>query len=324
MKLLRKERLNNGRRHIYFLGFKIFSYKKKQRITTNQHEELNDFIVLCTDEKLPILLKKEFFKRTGKMPDEELETLTEKIIWNQMFGSTKMKEKLSDKYNVREFISQTIGKEYLIPLLAVWDKISEINIDSLPNRFVVKFSEGSGKNFLVKDKTTLNINTLKEKIRNWQNNYFWTQSFEMQYKNNSRKIIVEEFINTKIEYKLWMFNQECKFIKIEIMQTFAEDGKPDKQFGKYFYPDWTPADFKTIGEEPNFEIPKPKKLSELLKVAKTLSEGFDFVRIDFFEDYDGNIKFGEMTFSPAAGNIHFVPQSKNKEFGKQLTLNKNI
>ena len=143
---------------------------------------------------------------------------------------------------------------------------------------------------------------------------------EMQYKDSPRKIIIEEFIDTKIEYKLWIFHGKCQFIKIEIMNDFAENGKPANQYGKYFYPDWVPADFRTIGKEPEYDIPKPKKLSEMIKIAEKWAKPFDFVRVDFYETKNDELKFGEITFSPAAGDIHFVPESKNVEFGRLFKI----
>ena len=104
------------------------------------------------------------------------------------------------------------------------------------------------------------------------------------------------------------------------MNEFATTGKPKNQTGKYFYPDWTAADFKTVGNEPRHEIPKPKKLKELLEISEKLASQFDFVRVDFFETNDGELKFGEMTFSPAAGRVHFVPSIKDTLFGQMFKL----
>mgnify|MGYP002620804718 CR=1 FL=1 len=40
----------------------------------------------------------------------------------------------------------------MIPLLGVWDKPEDIDLDSLPNQFVLKVNWGSGQNIIVKDK----------------------------------------------------------------------------------------------------------------------------------------------------------------------------
>ena len=237
-----------------------------------------------------------------------------------MFDVTPQKTLLADKYTVRQYVADTIGEKYLVKLLGVWDNVSQIDFEKLPQKFVFKHSEGSGKVFLIPAINQVNLEELKNILRNWELNLFWTVNLEMQYRDSVRKIIAEEYLDTKIEYKLWCFAGKCRFIKIEIMNEYASNGKPANQTGQYFYPDWSPADFKTVGAEPTVTIEKPKKLNELLMVTEKLASSFDFVRIDFFETTDGNLRFGEMTFSPAAGRIHFVPESKDAEFGKWFNM----
>lgn len=323
-RLFYKECLPNGKRVIYFMGHKLYTYYKyREKLIKTEIEKVEIPARYISDDKLGLYLQEKFFERTGKLFDEKLTGLNEKIIWLQMFDASDLKGRLSDKYGVREYVANTIGKKYLIRLLGHWDSLVDFDIDSLPQKFVLKFSEGSGKNCLVPDKNKINQEQLLYIMRKWALEPYWCNFCEMQYKKNLNKYIAEEYIDTKIEYKLWMFHGECRFIKIEIMCGFAENGKTEKQYGKYFYPDWRPADFSTIGDEPEYEIPKPKKLKELLNIATKLASPFSFVRIDFFETQDGELKFGEMTFSPAAGNIHFEPKDKNKQFGEWLTINNN-
>jgi hypothetical protein len=315
MKIFRKEHCPNGRRHIYVCGIKVASYKK--HVGTTKVVVSNELpLKYIANDRLPILLRDKFFEYTGKLPTEKLETLNEKIIWASMFDVTPLKVQCADKYAVRDYVKKIIGEKYLIKLLAKFDDICEVKFDKLPDKFVFKFSEGSGKVYLVPDKKKLDVKSLLSRIREWVLNDFWTLRMEMQYKDSVRKILVEEFLNTKIEYKLWMFHGKCEFIKIEIMNDFAENGKPDNQYGKYFYPDWSPADFRTIGTEPNFDISRPHCLDELICCAEKLAKPFEFVRVDFYETEDGYLKFGELTFSPAGGSIHFIPADKDKEFGK--------
>ncbi len=317
-RFLYKERCSDGKRIIYFMGHRFYTYYKGGIQSINTTIDMPARYI--ADDKLPLFLQDKFFERTGKLPNERLTGLNEKIIWMQMFDASDAKGKLSDKYGVREYVANTIGEKYLIPLLGCWDTISDVDIAKLPQKFVLKFSEGSGKNYLVPDKDKVDTEHMFSTMRRWALEPYWCNFCEMQYKKNLNKYIAEEYIDTKIEYKLWMFHGECRFIKIEIMCEYAENGKPTNQYGKYFWPDWKPADFCTIGDEPEHEIEKPTKLEELLQIAKKLAEPFNFVRIDFFETKDGELKFGEMTFSPAAGNIHFQPETKDIEFGKWLTV----
>ncbi|MBR5153981.1 MAG: glycosyltransferase [Alphaproteobacteria bacterium] len=324
IKLFKKEQTTNGRRHIYLCGVKIFSYNKKHKKSASggniAYIPRQQIARYCGADRIPTLLRDQFYQRTGKLPTEELITLNEKIIWASMFDVTELKTKLADKYTVREYVENTIGNKYLIKLIGVWDTVNEVKLDNMPQKFVLKHSEGCGKVYLVPNKNVMNLANITSVLRKWAIAEFWTEALEMQYKDSARKFIAEEYVDTKLEYKLWCFGGKCKFIKIEIMNEFATDGKPKNQTGKYFFPDWSPADFRTVGAEPVNEIPKPKKLDELIQVAEKLATPFDFVRVDFFETNDGELKFGEMTFSPAAGNIHFDPETKNVEYGALFKL----
>lgn len=49
-----------------------------------------------------------------------------------------------DKYLVRKYIADKIGEEYLIPLLGVYNGAEEIDVDQLPEEFVIKCTHDSG------------------------------------------------------------------------------------------------------------------------------------------------------------------------------------
>jgi hypothetical protein len=68
----------------------------------------------------------------------------------KLYDSTYEKTRLADKYLVREWIKDTIGEEYLVPLLGVWDRFEEIDFDKLPENYVLKCNHGSGMNLVVK------------------------------------------------------------------------------------------------------------------------------------------------------------------------------
>ena len=65
------------------------------------------------------------------------------------------------------------------------------------------------------------------------------------------------------------------------------------------------------------QLPRPKFLDEMIAVAEKLAAPFDFVRVDFYETTDGELKFGELTFSPTAGNIEWAPDNDaiQKKYG---------
>ena len=76
--------------------------------------------------KLKELSEAEIIQRLGilyeqrighKLDWENLSTYTEKMQWEKIYDNNPQKVILADKYLVRQWIMDTIGEEYLIPLL---------------------------------------------------------------------------------------------------------------------------------------------------------------------------------------------------------------
>ena len=57
-----------------------------------------------------------------------------------------------EKYKVKNYVTNIIGKEYIIPTLAVYNNANEINFDKLPNQFVLKCNHDSKSVIVCKDK----------------------------------------------------------------------------------------------------------------------------------------------------------------------------
>ena len=70
------------------------------------------------------------------------------------------------------------------------------------------------------------------------------------------------------------------------------------------------------------KIKSPEFLDEMIKVAEKLAKPFNFVRVDFYETVDGKLMFGELTFSPSAGNLEYAPDNDaiQKKYGALFKL----
>ena len=55
----------------------------------------------------------------------------------------------------------------------------------------------------------------------------------------------------------------------------------------------------------------------MIKYAEKLSEDFKFVRVDFYND-NGNIIFGELTFTPACCCAPYYSKQGNIELGNLI------
>ena len=95
---------------------------------------------------------------------------------------------LADKFQVRKFIAEKVGQEYLVLQIRVYDRTDKIIIDGLPQQFIIKANHGSGWNIICWDKDNFNWGDAEIKLNQWlkTNNYQYFR--EWNYKNKKPKI----------------------------------------------------------------------------------------------------------------------------------------
>ena len=267
------------------------------------------------------ILTKIFQHNIGKPLDlNNVRTFTEKLQWLKLYDATPLKSRLADKYLVRRWVAEKIGDQYLIPLLGVWNDFDDINFDDLPDQFILKCNHGSGMNIIVRDKKSFDKQRAREKINAWLAVNFAAHYFELHYTRIDRKIIAEKFMANGdapdlIDYKFWCFDSKPTYCKTMTERT--TELRID-----YFDMNFQHMDFEQ-NNHPNSDhperIPPPKNFELMKKLAAKLAEGFAFVRVDFYE-IEGKVYFGEMTFTPGAGNFYYKSEGTDEYLGKLLKL----
>ena len=274
-----------------------------------------DHILLPDKLYLTYLFKKNIGKRINwKNP----KTFNEKLQWLKLYDRRPEYSTYVDKYKVREYISKTIGEEYLIPLLGVWDNPDEIDFDKLPNQFVLKCNHDSGGLCICEEKSTFNIEACKEKLRKSLNTNYYMIAREWPYKNVPRKIIAEKYMVDESgyelkDYKIFNFNGEPKFIQVDF-DRFVN------HYRNLYTTDWRYIEAKIeFPTNPNRLIPRPNVLEVMLELAKKLSKGIPHVRTDFY-CINNKVYFGEMTFYHGSGFEKFEPEKWDYILGNWIKL----
>jgi len=65
-------------------------------------------------------------------------------------------ELYADKVLVNNWVSKSIGSDFIMPTIGVWGDSFDIDFSELPDSFILKANHGSGWNILVPDKQALN------------------------------------------------------------------------------------------------------------------------------------------------------------------------
>lgn len=239
---------------------------------------------------------------------------TQKLQWLKLFYRDERIEMCTDKYTAREYVKKAGHPEILNELLGAYDNAEEIDLDALPEKFVLKASHGSGWNIICRDKSELNWKMYKKIINSWMKQNLYIYGREWNYQNLKPKIIVEKYIESKngqlTDYKIFCFNGTIAFIQVD-NDRFSDH----KQ--SYFDPDWNLLPFAT-GHKTQQES-CPTQFEIMKQLAMELSKPFPHVRMDFYE-VDGKIYFGEFTFFDGSGFYTYDPDKWDFIWGEKLTL----
>ncbi len=276
-------------------------------------------LIRLTDKKY---LEYRFLSEMGyKLNLKNPQTFNEKLQWLKLYDRNPEYTKMVDKYEVREYIKEKIGEEYLIPLIGVYDKFDDIDFDKLPNQFVIKCNHDSGGLIICKDKNRLDIETARKKInRSLKTNYYYSGR-EWPYKNVKPRIIIEKYMEDSnksdlIDYKLFCFNGIPKIVLV-CSERFSSSNMCETWFDM----NWKLIDMTESGHRVDSTISKPKQLKKMVELSKKLSKNIPFIRVDWYEIGD-KLYFGELTFYPASGFEKFEPKEWNKKIGDMLSIDK--
>lgn len=247
-------------------------------------------------------------------------TLNEKLQWLKFYNKNPQYTEMVDKYGVREYVKKTIGEEYLIPLLGVWDKFDDIDFDKLPKEFVLKCSHDSGGLVICRNKDELDKAAAREKIgKSFARNYYYRWR-EWPYRNIRPRIIAEQFMEDDLlgglpDYKFFCFDG-----RVDCVMVCVDRHLHDVKF--YFFDrDWKflKPNIEVQDLPDDFTIPKPPCIDEMFGIAAKLSKGLPFSRIDLY-CVSGKVYFGEITFFPDSGYDTTFLKEADLKWGDMITL----
>lgn len=277
--------------------------------------------IQTVDQADILITKRKFVKTFGRPLDlSNPKTFNEKLQVYKLFYQEKKIPELVDKYSVRNYVSNIIGTEYLLPLVGVFSNPDDIDFGSLPDRFIIKVTHGSGWNILCMDKSDFNWKNSKLLLKEWLKTNYYYNCQEWPYKSIEPRIIIEKLIlgkNDSIpnDYKFFCFNGEPLYIDVH-SNRFSEHKEG------FFDINWNRIPLQLDPSHQISDLEKPAKFAEMLKIVRALSKGFPFVRVDLFSVPE--VYFGEFTFYPMAGFDIDIPHELDIEIGKKFDLRKQI
>ncbi len=246
-------------------------------------------------------------------------TFNEKLQWLKINNRKDIYCTMVDKYEAKEYVSNIIGEEYIIPTLGVWDSFDEIDFDALPMQFVLKCTHDSAGIVIVKDKSSLNLQDTKSKINRCLKRNYYCGGREWPYKNVQHRILAEKYMKDDStgdlrDYKFFCFNGKVKYYKVDFDRfvchraNYYDVNDNIMEFGEAICP-----------PDPTKDIVLPKTIEKMKILAEKLSQDCPFLRVDFY-DVNGKIYFGELTFYPDSGFGKIIPNVWDEKLGRLINI----
>ena len=118
-------------------------------------------------------------------------TFSEKIQWIKLYDKNPLMPLYADKYEVRNVVRSKVGTHILNELYGVFESVDEIDFDLLPESFVLKANHASGWNVIVRNKSALDVEETKKKMKKWLTSRYGERKMEWAYENIPARIVCE-------------------------------------------------------------------------------------------------------------------------------------
>ncbi|HKK46448.1 MAG TPA: ATP-grasp fold amidoligase family protein [Balneolaceae bacterium] len=245
---------------------------------------------------------------------------TEKIQYIKLFEHSDIRKKFANRYAVREFVTQKIGRSHLIPLIGNYNKMTPDIWETLPNQFVLKANHGSEMIEIIRDKQSTNYEQIRSVTHKWKNTSYYKFGREWAYKEVPRTIVAEELIldsenSIPKDFKFFCFDGVVEIIQIDFDRF-------EKHRQNLFDRNFNPIDGTLLSPPYSGPVAKPELLDEAVNIAEVLAEGINFIRVDLYL-LKNKVYFGELTNYPLNGFVPFKPMSLEQKFGSLIKLQKS-
>lgn len=245
---------------------------------------------------------------------------TEKLQWLKLYDHNPLYNKIVDKYEVKSYISNLIGSEYVIPTLGLWNRPEDIDWDSLPEKFVLKTTDGGGGTGVVICRSKSNLNVPKAVARlksSMSTDILYKLLREWPYKDIPTRIIAEKYLEDESgelrDYKFYCFNGEPK------VMLLASDRFSAHNFN-YYDMDFNQLPIHSaVGGKADIEFDRPARFEEMKELARKLSKDFAHVRVDLYYA-ENKIYFGELTLYDSSGYDNLSSDEEDLRWGSWLNL----
>ena len=268
---------------------------------------------------LPLKLRRRvlFLARHGRWPDlRHPVSFSEKVNWRILNDRRPELVEFSDKVEMRRLARERVPDEELLRLpTLLWcgKDLSQMPDLSTIGAWVLKPNNGTAT--VEFGPSGRSREEVIHRATKWKASVPGRLLGEWAYTQVPTRYLLEARLpgdTLPTDNKLLCIDGEPRVIQVHTGRFTASHSIT------HYTPDWQVLPGRAAKCR-NDDSPRPGHLGQMLEVAKRLSAGWDFLRVDLY-DLDGGVWFGEFTPYPAAGTLRFVPYAFDEYLGSLWTL----
>ena len=272
-----------------------------------------------------LLLGRSFQRKMGyRMDFGDPRTFNEKIQWCKLYYHHPDAVRIADKVAFKAYVAERLGKGHTAQLYGAWDDVNAIDFAGMPIPYVLKSNCCAYGDcvLFVFDHARLDPARLRRELKPWLDpmNTIIPQSARGYFHIEKPLVMAEAYVGSEqtppVDYKFFCFGGVPRYV-YSASEHF-QDGKAVTSAISFYDMDWQPLDVR-YGDSRRCDLPKPTHFDEMRQAAELLSQGFPFMRVDFY-DCEDRWLVGEMTFSSGAGFKKFDPESFDRDLGDLFEL----
>ncbi len=193
----------------------------------------------------------------------------------------------TDKEYLKLYVKARLGDEFNVPTVAVLKSREAAAAFEYPQDCVLKPTHMSGQVMFRRDGSPVSYRT----INWWFNSNYYLRTREANYRFLKPKLMIEPYIFDRtdpVDYKILCANGEPRLLWVDSNRSVGHQRS-------LYTPEWDYLPFAfSIEAAQGPELPKPANLTQMLDVARELSQDFNLIRVDLYTD-ESQIYVGELT-----------------------------
>jgi hypothetical protein len=238
---------------------------------------------------------------------------SEVLMAMKITGPSELQIQCSDKAGVKDYCRSIGLQEHVIVPFDVCNQIEDLRFSEYPMPYVVKVSNASKWNFVVR--SVEDIDEVRRNLAICRNRDYRIYYREPCYHPKMRKYVVEPWITSQghslDDYKVFCFNGE---------PTYIQYNYPDSPNKERIILDFENSPHPYVFSTGTYakSVPDIKEnLPMLYDLSKKVCEPFVYVRVDCYI-IDSIVFVGEMTFYPSGGWVLSASNTVNRHWGSQI------